>query len=83
MRRAHCVAAHFAQHCEPEPLQGIRDRRTNSRVVLVIAGSLNLHGLSIQKKSLVRRELRGSHSKAHALRIASLASRFNGHDCLV
>ena len=42
VRSAHGVAAHLAQHAEPEPLQAVGHRRAHAGVILVIAGALNL-----------------------------------------
>ena len=83
MRGTHGIATHLAQHSKPEPLQRIRHSRPDTRMILMIACALNLHGLSVQEESFVRRELRRAHAKAHALGIARLARRVDGNDRLV
>jgi hypothetical protein len=80
VRGAHGVAAHLAQHSQPEPLQPVRHRRAHSGVILVVAGALNLDGFAVEEESLVGVEVRGAHTKADALGIARLAVRFHGHN---
>ena len=72
VRCADGVAAHLAQHRQPEPLQRIGYRRADTGMVLVIAGALDLHGLAIQEKPLVGIEHGGTHAEVDALGIADL-----------
>jgi hypothetical protein len=72
VRGAHGVAAHLAQHAQPEPLQPVGHSRAHAGVVLVVAGALNLERLAVEEESLVGVEDRGAHAKAHPLGVARL-----------
>ena len=80
VRGAHRVAAHLAQHPQPEPLQPVRHRRAHSGMVLVVAGALNLQRFAVEEESLVGIEDRGAHAKADPLGIARLAARLHRHN---
>ena len=80
VRGAHGVAAHFAQHAQPVPLQPVGHGRAHAGMVLMVTGALNLERLAVEKESLVSIENRGTHAKAPPLGIARLSARFDGHD---
>ena len=80
MRGAHRVASHFLQHAETEPLKPVGQGRAHSRVVLVVAGALDLQGFAVEQESLVGIEDRRAHAKAYPLRVARMAARFHGHN---
>ena len=74
------VAPHLAQYVQPEPLQPVGQRRAHPRVVLMVAGALNLQRLAIEEEPLGRIEDRGPHPKAHPLGIARLPIGLNRHN---
>src|SRR3984957_16306500 len=50
------VATHFLQFFDAEILQPIRQRRSDARMILMVAHALNFDSLAIEEKSLVRIE---------------------------
>ena len=79
MRRADRIRSHSLQDIHAITLKPVGQRRAHSGVVLMIAGSLELDGLTIQKKTFARIPCDGAHAEHNALGIANFAARFDGH----
>ena len=52
VRGAHGVAAHLLEHRQTVPLQRVGNGCAHAGMVLMIAGSLNLHRLAVEEKAL-------------------------------
>ncbi len=54
MRSADGVATHVSEHSQPVPLQAIGQRRADAGMVMMVAGSFQLHALAVQEEAFVR-----------------------------
>ena len=63
VRGADGVATHLLEFRDAEILQGIRQRRADARVVLVIAGALEFVVLAVQQKTFFHVEPDGADAK--------------------
>ena len=83
MRGTHGIASHLLQHRRAEVLQPVRQRRAHAGMVLVVARTLNLDVLSVEKEALVSGKGRGAYAKVHILRIHHFPARRDTHLCPV
>ena len=70
VRGAHGVAAHALQHAHAERLQLVRQRRAHARVVLVVAGALDLQGFAVEEEATPGIERRRADAERELLGIA-------------
>ena len=63
VRGAAGVRAHPLQPLQPVGLNAVRNGLAHARVVLVVAGPLDLHRLAVQEEPLVRIEAHGANAK--------------------
>src|SRR5579859_5982007 len=72
MRSAHRVSAHVFQYADAIPLQPVRQGGAHSRMILMVAGALDLHGLAVEEESLVGVPANIANAEADALGVVPL-----------
>src|SRR5581483_11639059 len=77
------VAAHFLEFLDAEVLDAIRQGRADARMVLMIAGALDLNTLAVQEKALVRIEADRADAERSFVTIHLTAAALDRSDKLV
>ncbi len=54
VRGAHGIAAHLLEHADAEGLQAVGQRSAHSGVILMVAGALDLHRLTVEREAMIR-----------------------------
>src|SRR5262249_38307653 len=67
------IATHLLEFAHAKFMDGIRQRDTHSSEILMVACSLNLHGLSVQEKTVVGIETNRAHAKRRRELVNDLA----------